>query len=185
MSSIWNDDYQCVVTLIFDIDGPSATLLRNPELADHPSAVSIGEFGPKVGTERIRNLLDRHYISATFFVPGWVSERNQEIVKEVADRGHEVANHGYLHEPPSSLGTDESQADILDRGSDIFESITGERPQGYRSTSWELSEDSLRLMHERVIAVLEDGKLLWEKNILEWEFYPNTVSVKPNYDQKC
>jgi hypothetical protein len=40
-------------------------------------------------------------------------------------------------------------------------------------------------MHERVIAVLEDGILLWEKNILEWEFYPNNVSVKPNYDQKC
>jgi peptidoglycan/xylan/chitin deacetylase (PgdA/CDA1 family) len=153
--SIWtsdnggNADTRCVVTLTFDIDGPSATLRRNPELADHPSAISMGEFGPRVGTAQILDLLDRHDILATFFVPGWVAERNKEIVKEVAARGHEVANHGYLHEPPSSLGPDEDEGAILDRGSDILESITGERPQGYRSPSWELSADSLRLMHER------------------------------------
>ncbi len=153
--SIWTssngDDNgtQCVVTLTFDIDGPSATLRRNPELTDHPSAISMGEFGPKVGTARILDLLDRHDILATFFVPGWVAERNQKIIKEVFARGHEVANHGYLHEPPSSLGPDEDEGAILDQGSDILESITGDRPQGYRSPSWELSADSLRLMHKR------------------------------------
>lgn len=94
MDSIWDDDTRCVVTLTFDIDGPSATLRRNPELADHPSAISMGEFGPKVGTERILDLLDQHGISTTFFIPGWVAERNEKIVKEVASRGHEVANHG-------------------------------------------------------------------------------------------
>jgi peptidoglycan/xylan/chitin deacetylase (PgdA/CDA1 family) len=146
---LWDDDIQCVVTLTFDIDGPSATLRRNPELADHPSAISMGEFGPKVGTERILRLLDSHNISATFFVPGWVAERHEHIVKEIADRGHEVANHGYLHEPPSSLGPDEDEGEILDLGSDILQSITGERPRGYRSPSWELSEDSLRLLYER------------------------------------
>ena len=128
MESIWantNDDTRCVVTLTFDIDGPSATMRRNPELSDNPSAISLGEFGPKVGTARILDLLDRHDIPATFFIPGWVAERNIEIVKEVAARGHEIANHGYLHEPPSSLGPDESEGGILDRGSDILESITG------------------------------------------------------------
>lgn len=149
MTSLWDNNTQCVVTLTFDIDGPSATLRRNPELHDHPSAISMGEFGPKVGTERILKLLDRHGVSATFFVPGWVAERHPEIVKKVANAGHEVANHGYLHEPPSSLGPDEDEGAILDKGSDILESITGERPQGYRSPSWELSENSLRLMHER------------------------------------
>jgi len=121
------------VTLTFDIDGPSAILRRNPELADHPSAISMGEFGPRVGTPRILDLLDRHGIIATFFVPGWVAERNKEIVKDVADRGHEVAHHGYLHEPLSSLGPEESEGEILDLGSEIIESITGIRPKGCRS----------------------------------------------------
>jgi peptidoglycan/xylan/chitin deacetylase (PgdA/CDA1 family) len=121
---------RCVVTLTFDIDEPSVTLRRNPELADHPSALSMGEFGPRVGTPRILDLLDRHKILATFFVPGWVAERNEEIVKYVADRGHEVAHHGYLHEPPSSLRPDEDEGEILDRGSEILESITGSHPRG-------------------------------------------------------
>ena len=137
------------MTLTFDIDGPSATLNRNPELADHPSAMSIGEFGPRVGTPRILDLLDRHEIQATFFVPGWVAERNQQIVKDVADRGHEIANHGYMHEPPSTLTSPGEEGEILDRGSEILESITGSRPVGYRSPSWELSGDSLELLFDR------------------------------------
>ncbi len=152
MDSIWantDGDTRCVVTLTFDIDGPSATMRRNPELADHPSAISMGEFGPRVGTARILDLLEKHDIQATFFVPGWVAERHESIVKYVAASGHEVAHHGYLHEPPSSLGPHESEGGILDLGSDILEGITGERPKGYRSPSWELSADSLRLLHER------------------------------------
>ena len=149
MSDLWPGDTQCVVTLTFDIDGPSATLRRDPELADHPSVISMGEFGPRVGTPRILDLLDGHGIKATFFVPGWVAERNEELVHEVAERGHEVAHHGYLHEPPSSLGPGEDEGQILDKGSEILARITGEKPQGYRSPSWELSRDSLALLHER------------------------------------
>lgn len=149
MNSMWQDGTQCVVTLTFDIDGPSATLRRNPELADHPSVISMGEFGPKVGTRRILGLLADHSILATFFVPGWVAERNEELVREIASLGHEIAHHGYLHEPPSSFGPGESEGGILDKGSEILERITGERPRGYRSPSWELSADSLTLLHER------------------------------------
>jgi peptidoglycan/xylan/chitin deacetylase (PgdA/CDA1 family) len=149
LTSLWDGETRCVVTLTFDIDGPSATLRRNPELAGHPSAISMGEFGPRTGTPRILDLLDRHEITATFFIPGWVAERNRDLVKNVAERGHEVAHHGYLHEPPSSLGPEEDEGQILDHASDILESITGKRPQGYRSPSWELSGNSLQLLHER------------------------------------
>jgi peptidoglycan/xylan/chitin deacetylase (PgdA/CDA1 family) len=149
MASIWRDGTQCVVTLTFDIDGPSATLRRNAELADHPSVFSIGEFVPKVGTRRIVELLAHHGIAATFVVPGWVAERNEQLVKDVAAGGHEIAHHGYLHEPLSSLGPDAYEGAILDHGSEILAGITGEKPRGYRSPSWELSADSLNLMHDR------------------------------------
>ena len=109
----------------------------------------MGEFGPRTGTPRILELLDRHDISATFFIPGWVAERNRDLLKNIGERGHEVAHHGYLHEPPSSLEPDEDEGQILDHASDILESITGERPQGYRSPSWELSANSLQLLHDR------------------------------------
>ena len=152
MTGMWPGDTQCVVTLTFDIDGPSATLRRNPELANHPSVISMGEFGPALGAPRILDLLGEHGVQATFFVPGWIAERNEGLVLDIVRRGHEVAHHGYLHEPPSSLGPGEDEGEILDHGSRVLEGITGERPKGYRSPSWELSPNSLRLLHDRGFA---------------------------------
>ncbi len=149
MTTTWHDGTQCVVTLTFDIDGPTATMFRNPELADHPSVISMGEFGPKVGTPRILDWLASLSIPATFFIPGWVAERNEALVRRIAEEGHEIAHHGYMHEPPSALKPGQDEGEILDHGSEILEQITGERPLGYRSPSWELSPDSLNLMHER------------------------------------
>ena len=50
------------------------------------------------------------------------------------------------HRPTLSRG---EEAEVLDRGSAAIERITGERPLGYRSPSWELSEHSLALLAER------------------------------------
>ena len=62
--------------------------------------------------------------------------------------GHEVAHHGYLHEPPATLSRDEEAA-VLDRTNDVLREITGEPALGYRSPSWELSAHSLDLLQER------------------------------------
>ena len=152
MSGLWPGDTRCVAMLTFDVDGPSGTLNRNPELADQPSVISMGEFGPRVAVPRILDLLDGHDVPATFFVPGWVAERHEAMVRTIADRGHEIAHHGYLHEPPATLGSREAEAEVLDRGSSILEGITGGRPRGYRSPSWELSAHSLELLSERGFA---------------------------------
>jgi peptidoglycan/xylan/chitin deacetylase (PgdA/CDA1 family) len=139
----------CDVLLTFDVDGQSGTLRRNPELAGQPSLISMGEFGPNVGVPRILALLKAHALPATFFIPGWVAERHEERVREIAAQGHEIAHHGYMHEPPATLGPDEDEAELLDRASAILERITGSRPLGYRSPSWELSDRTLDLLAER------------------------------------
>ena len=47
-------------------------------------------------THTILNLLDSFTFKpkATFFVLGWIAKRLTNLVREVNDRGHEVANHG-------------------------------------------------------------------------------------------
>ncbi|MCI0437754.1 MAG: polysaccharide deacetylase [Chloroflexi bacterium] len=148
MTGIWPGKTQCVVMLGFDLDGVSGLLYRTPEAANHPSVLSRAEFGPKVGVFRILDLLDRYEIPASFFVPGWIAERNEDTVRDIARRGHEVGHHGYMHEPPASLSP-EKEAEILDKGIEILEGITGQRPLGYRSPSWDLSEYSLEYLAER------------------------------------
>ncbi len=148
MSGIWPGETQCTVMIGFDLDGPSAMIRRNPEVERMPSARSMGEFGPRVAIPRILELLEAHHVPASFYVPGWVAERERGAVEAIAAAGHEIAHHGYLHEPPASLSRDEEAA-VLDCGSAILEGITGERPLGYRSPSWELSAHSLDLLAER------------------------------------
>ena len=151
MTGIWPDDMRCAVVLSFDIDGVSSAINRNPESKNLPSLMSMREYGPAVATQRILTLLDEQEIKASFFIPGYVAETHEELVVEIRDRGHEIGHHGYMHEPPATLSRDR-EAEVLDRGIEIIERITGDRPRGYRSPSWELSEDSLPLLAERGFA---------------------------------
>ena len=142
MAGIWPGATQCVAMLTFDVDGVSSWLNRNPEFKHHPSLMSMAEYGPSVATPRILDMLDHHAIKSSFFVPGYVAETHVDLVKEIARRGHEVAHHGYMHEPPVTLSPEEEKH-ILEKGIEILGGITGEAPKGYRSPSWELSEHSL------------------------------------------
>ena len=148
MTGIWPGNIQCVVMLTFDLDGVSAMLNRDPQAANRPTALSRAEFGPRVGVFRILDLLDKYEIPASFFVPGYTAERNEDTVRKMVSRGHEVAHHGYMHEPPASLEP-EQEAEVLDKGIRILEGITGERPVGYRSPSFDLSPRSLEFLAER------------------------------------
>ena len=145
MSGIWPGKTQCVAMLGFDVDGVSSWLNRNPDHANLPSLMSMAEYGPSVATPRILDLLDSHSIKASFYVPGYVAETHVSLVEDIARRGHEVAHHGYMHEPPATL-TPEQEEEVLHKGISILKGITGEAPRGYRSPSWELSEKSVELL---------------------------------------
>ena len=145
MSGIWPGNIQCVAMLTFDVDGVSSWIRRDPAFARLPSLMSMAEYGPSVATPRILDLLDAHSIPASFYVPGYVAETHVNLVEQVAQRGHEVAHHGYMHEAPASMSAEEEK-EVLEKGSDILQRITGQAPRGYRSPSWELSEVSLDLL---------------------------------------
>ena len=157
MTGIWPGDLRCVVMLGFDVDGVSGAINRNPDAVRLPSLMSMREYGPSVGTPRILDLLDEYGLKASFYIPGFVAETHEALVMDVQKRGHEIAHHGYMHEPPATLSA-EQEEEVLDRGTAIIERITGERPRGYRSPSWELSERSLPLLARR--GFLYDSSLM-------------------------
>jgi len=74
-------------------------------------------------TRRILAILDRCETRATFFVLGWLAERCPELVKEIADSGHEIGSHGYSHELVYDMTPEAFAADIL-LSREILESIT-------------------------------------------------------------
>jgi len=132
------------VCLSFDFDAMSVwlTTMRSRSL----STVSRGEFG-KVGTERLLDVLRRHQVLSSWFIPGHTIETFPDLVKRIADSGHEIGHHGYCHENPASVAPDEEQR-ILERGIACIRRVTGQTPMGYRSPAADLSPKSVSLLVE-------------------------------------
>lgn len=83
-------------------------------------------------TLKTLDLLDRHNTKATFFVLGWIADLNPGLVREIVDRGHEVASRGFYHRSPRNLTPDEFRED-LKRSNAIIEDACGQRVVGYRA----------------------------------------------------
>jgi polysaccharide deacetylase family protein (PEP-CTERM system associated) len=93
-------------------------------------------------TLRILDLLDEYEVKGTFFVLGWVAKKKPSLVKGIAGRGHEVADHGYSHDLIYEIGPDKFRADIQ-RSRTLLEDIIGEKVLGYRAPSFSITEKSL------------------------------------------
>ncbi len=92
--------------------------------------------------ERILELLARHQARGTFFTLGWVAERYPQMVRRIAEAGHEVASHGYSHERASAMTPEAFSADIrLARA--VLEDITGTAVTGYRAPSFSIGTGNL------------------------------------------
>jgi polysaccharide deacetylase family protein (PEP-CTERM system associated) len=93
-------------------------------------------------THRLLDLFDEAQIKATFFVLGWVAERNNRLVKEIANRGHEVASHGYSHQLVYNQSQDIFREETI-RSKSLLEDIVQVQVRGYRAASYSITRDSL------------------------------------------
>jgi len=92
--------------------------------------------------DRILELLDDRDTAATFFTLGWIAERYPQMVRRIADEGHEVASHGYGHERASDLNRGEFRADIM-RAKGVLEDLTGQEVTGYRAPSFSIGPGNM------------------------------------------
>lgn len=93
-------------------------------------------------THRLLDLFDDAQVKATFFVLGWVAERNKSLIKEIAERGHEVASHGYSHQLIYNQTQDVFREETI-RSKSLLEEIVQVPVRGYRAASYSITNDSL------------------------------------------
>src|SRR4051812_20868535 len=144
---------ESTVCLTFDFDALSVWFGYERTT---PAMLARGEYGARVGVPRVLELLDRHGLRATFFVPGHTVESFPRETESILERGHELAHHSYAHVDPSRQSRDEELAD-MERALGVLERI-GVRPLGYRSPSADLSESTLELVEEH--GFLYDSSLM-------------------------
>ncbi|HXV36765.1 MAG TPA: XrtA system polysaccharide deacetylase [Myxococcota bacterium] len=93
-------------------------------------------------TQRLLDLFDATESRATFFALGWIAERNPQLLRAIAERGHEIACHGYGHELVYAIGPERFRSD-LKRARSAIEDATGRRVRGYRAPSYSITKASL------------------------------------------
>lgn len=144
----WPEGFVSAASLTFDLDAESVALTADPTSSSRMSLMSHQSYGPTVGVPRILSILKRQGIRATFFTPGYTAERYPEVVRAVAEDGHEIAHHSYLHENTVGMSA-RDEAAMLDRGLKALWNVAGVKPAGYRAPGWELNYHSPGLLAER------------------------------------
>ncbi len=127
-----------------------------------PAMLYRGEYGARVGVPRILELLQRHTIQATFFIPGHTIESFPESVEAIIAAGHEVGHHSYAHVDPSRQTAAEERAD-MERALQALNRI-GIKPLGFRSPSADYSSVTL--------ALLEEYGFLYDSSLMADDFRP-------------
>lgn len=85
----------------------------------------------------ILDLFDLAGVSATFFTLGWVAQRHGPLLREIVERGHEIASHGWDHARVFTL-TPQQFAEDIARTAKALEDASGERVRGYRAPSFSI-----------------------------------------------
>lgn len=140
----WPQGARCAVALSFDCDHETF------ELGAGKAAIgrlAWGEFGRRKGTVRVLDVLHRHGVRATFFVPAVAGLIAPGALGPVVEGGHEIGVHGWIHENNSKLDR-ATERDLMLRARDALETMTGTRPVGHRSANWDLSPHTIELVAE-------------------------------------
>jgi polysaccharide deacetylase family protein (PEP-CTERM system associated) len=98
-------------------------------------------------TMRILEILAGRGARATFFILGWVADRQPGLIRRIAEQGHEIASHGYGHDLLYNLSPDEFRADVL-RCKSILEDLTGQQVRGYRAPSFSITDWAVPILQD-------------------------------------
>lgn len=142
----WPNGARCAVAFTFDMDAESLMHLYFPDTAPNRVAMAaMLRYDAEVAVPRLVDLLARHALRQTFFVPGWCIETYPGAIDAILAGGHELAHHGYMHEKLNQLSRDDER-ETLERGIAAIVKASGRRPRGFRAPSYSFSKHTLELL---------------------------------------
>ena len=150
----WPNGATCAVSLSFDADHETGPL-RDADSS--PMRLSQGQYGARSGMPRIRALLQRAQIPASFFYPAVSALLHPDEVRGVAADGHEIGIHSWIHELNTKLDHETERA-LSFRAADVLGRLSGRTPVGMRTASWDFSPYTLAIIRE--MGLLYDSSLM-------------------------
>ena len=157
----WPGKARLALSIVVNVEeGSESTLLdgdRGPEPVDELGVAprkpirahaneSNYEYGIREGWPRIRRLLERYEVPATFCAAALALERAPDIAGFIRDGAHEVCSHGYRWQHQFGMDEEDERTFIRRAVASIRES-TGTRPRGWLSRYLH-TDNTRRLLQE-------------------------------------
>lgn len=101
----------------------------------------------RLGCIRILGLLKKYNIKATFFVSGYFAEREPQIIKLLANAGHEIASHAYTNNILTNYNQDDLRL-IITQSTKYLSKLISETIKGFRAPRCYINNDIIDILDE-------------------------------------
>jgi len=152
--------------------------------------------GPNpITTPKLLDILQEKQVKATFFMLGQNIAKNPDLVKRVANEGHEVANHSFSHPQLTTIGNQRVKDEIIETDRAIFQ-ITGKLSTSFRPPYGAVNENVAKIIGKPIIQWSVDSQDWQSHNtemiinrvdstaskdsiVLMHDIYPQTIAAVP------
>lgn len=125
-------------------------------------ALSFDDGPHPTYTEQILDILKEYGVKSTFFVVGENAREHPDLVRRIAEEGHEVGNHTDSHAFLRDLSLAAMCKEVT-AASDTIEEITGRRPVLFRPPGGSYSDAKIRALSDMGYV-----SVLWSKDTRDW-----------------
>jgi peptidoglycan-N-acetylglucosamine deacetylase len=152
---VWPNGARVAVALTFTVNNTAGNLARGDSAVVQ---LTGGEFGAIVGLPRVLEVLDRHGVPATFFIPATAAIVDPQMIPEIVKRGrHEIGAMGWSDENPLAINDAAEEERLLKNAVDYLTKASGVKPIGARGPA------SVASLH--TLGILERNGFLYDSTL--------------------
>ncbi|SIS37058.1 Polysaccharide deacetylase [Zobellia uliginosa] len=99
----------------------------------------------------VLKVLDELNLKITFFIVGQDAafDKNHKYLRDIAEAGHDIGNHSFVHETWLHLYSREEMTAEIDKAHNIIEKVTGKSPTGFRGPGFSWSPTLLEVLADK------------------------------------
>lgn len=108
------------------------------------------------------DICDKYNVKITFFIGGVWANRNRDLLKTMADRGHDLQNHGYMHKLPTKIKVSENINEIQ-KTEDLVKDVTGKKTNLFEPPSGDFNRQT-----SQIVKNMGYKLVTWNVDTIDW-----------------
>lgn len=155
-------------------------MINEVPTAQRAVAITFDDGPNPVYTPQVLEIFSEARGKATFFMIGEQMGKYLEVVKQVADLGHEIGNHTFTHPKLSQLSIQDCLKEI-EETEKLIEKMAGRKPVVFRPPYLDYNQDTVSLLQNKrypMIGALNLEAQDWEQPGVEHIVRKSREAVK-------